>query len=90
MEAHQTLRYLGNYQIAHYFYSKKGFNVDSYGTNSVIKIPGPAADKPNSYPFGITYEDIYQDLLAKDPNLYYASLSICVLSKSLDTLLMGC
>jgi hypothetical protein len=50
-------------------FSKKGFNVDSYGTNSVIKIPGPAADKPNSYPFGITYDDIYQDLLAKDPNL---------------------
>ncbi len=55
---------------AHHVLSKKGFNVDSYGTNSIIKIPGPAIDKPNCYQFGVTYEEIYQDLQKKDPDLY--------------------
>jgi len=55
---------------AHHVLSKKGFQVDSYGTNSIIKIPGPAIDKPNCYQFGVTYEEIYQDLVRKDPDLY--------------------
>lgn len=55
---------------AHHVLAKKGLTVDSYGTNTVIKIPGPAIDKPNVYQFGVTYEEIYQDLLQKDPDLY--------------------
>jgi len=55
---------------AHHVLAKKGLDVDSYGTNTVIKIPGPAADRPNVYPFGMTYEEIYQDLVAKDQALY--------------------
>lgn len=54
---------------AHGVLSKKGFDVDSYGTNSMIKVPGPTADRPNAYPFGTTYEQIYNDLKGKDPNL---------------------
>ena len=49
--------------------SKKGLQVDSYGTNSMIKVPGPTADRPNAYPFGTTYEHIYNDLRAKDASL---------------------
>lgn len=55
---------------AHNVLHRKGLSVDSYGTNQVIKIPGPAIDKPNVYQFGITYDEIYADLMKKDPDLY--------------------
>ena len=32
---------------AHGFIAKKNFNVDSYGTGDKVKLPGPAADRPN-------------------------------------------
>jgi RNA polymerase II subunit A C-terminal domain phosphatase SSU72 len=55
---------------AHAFLQKKGFQVDSYGTGDKVKLPGPAADKPNVYDFGITYEEIHEDLVRKDRSLY--------------------
>ncbi|XP_019864904.1 RNA polymerase II subunit A C-terminal domain phosphatase SSU72 [Aethina tumida] len=55
---------------AHAFLAKKGFQVKSYGTGDKIKIPGSAPDKPNVYDFGITYDEIYHDLLTKDKTLY--------------------
>ncbi|KAJ8913565.1 hypothetical protein NQ315_017116 [Exocentrus adspersus] len=55
---------------AHAFLSKKGFDVKSYGTGDKVKIPGSAADKPNIYDFGTSYEEIYLDLLQKDKSLY--------------------
>jgi RNA polymerase II subunit A C-terminal domain phosphatase SSU72 len=30
-------------------------------------------DKPNIYPFGTPYEDIFQELQGKDPRLYAKS-----------------
>lgn len=55
---------------AHAFLSKKGFLVQSYGTGDKVKIPGSAADKPNIYEFGVSYDEIYHDLMSKDKSLY--------------------
>jgi len=55
---------------AHAFLSKKGFLVQSFGTGDKVKIPGSAADKPNIYEFGVSYDEIYHDLMGKDKSLY--------------------
>ena len=55
---------------AHAFLSKKGYNVDSYGTGDKVKLPGPTADKPNIYEFGTSYEEIYTDLSRRDKIMY--------------------
>ena len=44
--------------------------MESYGTGSVVKLPGASPEQPNVYEFGTTYEYMYQDLLRKDPHLY--------------------
>lgn len=60
---------------AHAFLAKKGFYVKSFGTGDKVKIPGSAADKPNVYEFGTSYEEIYHDLLQKDKALYPSILA---------------
>lgn len=55
---------------AHAFLAKKGYYVKSFGTGDKVKIPGSAADKPNVYEFGTSYEEIANDLLGKDKTLY--------------------
>ena len=42
----------------------------SYGTGSVIKLPGAGPNQPNVYQFGTSYEEIYKDLTSKDHQLY--------------------
>lgn len=51
-------------------FSKRGFNVKSFGSGVQVKLPGPAPDRPNIYSFDTTYDEMYRDLLKKDPQLY--------------------
>jgi RNA polymerase II subunit A C-terminal domain phosphatase SSU72 len=55
---------------AHLQLQKSGMHVESYGTGSHVKLPGPTADRPNVYDFGTPYADILADLKGKDGDLY--------------------
>ncbi|XP_036127385.1 RNA polymerase II subunit A C-terminal domain phosphatase SSU72-like [Molossus molossus] len=55
---------------AHSILKKRGFSVRSFGTGSYVKLPGPSPDEPNVYDFQTTYEQMYEDLVQKDQDLY--------------------
>lgn len=56
--------------------SKKGYYVKSYGTGSVVTLPGAAPEQPNVYSFDTTYEEMYQDLYQKDLHRYPPNPSV--------------
>lgn len=55
-----------------FVHSKRDFNVKSFGSGTVVKLPGPGPDRPNIYSFTTTYDEMYKDLLRKDSQLYPA------------------
>nr|XP_045056384.1 RNA polymerase II subunit A C-terminal domain phosphatase SSU72-like [Desmodus rotundus] len=55
---------------AHRLLKRKGFAVQSFGTGTHVRLPGPTADQPNVYDFNTTYDEIYRDLIRKDRELY--------------------
>ncbi|XP_047049523.1 RNA polymerase II subunit A C-terminal domain phosphatase SSU72 [Lolium rigidum] len=55
---------------AHAVLGRAALDVESYGTGSQVKLPGPSMHEPNVYDFGTPYGGIYEDLRRKDPDLY--------------------
>jgi RNA polymerase II subunit A C-terminal domain phosphatase SSU72 len=56
---------------AHLQLSKAHYPVISFGTGSLVRLPGPSINQPNVYHFNKTsYDSIYKELEEKDPDLY--------------------
>ena len=55
---------------AHKVLLEAGLSVTSFGAGGRVKLPSAHRDNPNVFNFGVTYEHIYETLLAEDPALY--------------------
>lgn len=69
---------------AHLRLSAAFYPVLSFGTGSLVRLPGPTINQPNVYPFNTTsYKDMRSELESKDPRLYRANGLLTMLERNL-------
>ncbi|MCJ1458149.1 RNA polymerase II subunit A C-terminal domain phosphatase [Mycoblastus sanguinarius] len=68
---------------AHLRLSLASYPVLSFGTGSLVRLPGPSITQPNVYPFNSTsYSHMYEELSQKDPRLYRANGILSMLERN--------
>ena len=68
---------------AHLRLSLAAYPVISFGTGSLVRLPGPSISQPNVYPFNSTsYNTMYTELNGKDPRLYRANGLLTMLERN--------
>jgi RNA polymerase II subunit A C-terminal domain phosphatase SSU72 len=54
--------------------SAANYPVISFGTGTLVRLPGPSINQPNVYPFNTSsYDTMYKELDEKDHRLYEAN-----------------
>ncbi|WYZ44109.1 hypothetical protein EsH8_VII_000545 [Colletotrichum jinshuiense] len=60
--------------VSHLRLANANYPVISFGTGSLVRLPGPSITQPNVYHFNKTsYDTIFKELESKDPRLYRAN-----------------
>ncbi|GJD02701.1 RNA polymerase II subunit A domain phosphatase SSU72 [Colletotrichum higginsianum IMI 349063] len=60
--------------VSHLRLANANYPVISFGTGSLVRLPGPSITQPNVYHFNKTsYDSIFKELESKDPRLYRAN-----------------